>query len=40
MALMVSEKRFYKTFASITGVIAVQNLITFAVNLADNMLDP
>lgn len=38
MALMVKEKRFYKTFASMTGVIAIQNLITFAVNLADNVM--
>lgn len=38
MALMVREKRFYKTFASMTGVIAMQNLITFAVNLADNVM--
>lgn len=38
MALMVREKKFYKTFASMTGVIAMQNLITFAVNLADNVM--
>lgn len=38
MALMVREKKFYKTFASMTGVIAMQNLITFAVNLADNIM--
>ena len=38
MALMVRQKRFYKTFASMTGVIAMQNLITFAVNLADNVM--
>ena len=38
MALMVREKRFYRTFASMTGVIALQNLITFAVNLADNVM--
>ena len=38
MSLMVREKKFYKTFASMTGVIAMQNLITFAVNLADNVM--
>ena len=38
MALMVREKKFYKTFASMTGAIALQNLITFAVNLADNVM--
>lgn len=38
MQLFVKDSRFYKTFFSMTGVIALQNLITFAVNLADNIM--
>ena len=38
MKLFVKDKYFYKTFFSMTGVIALQNLITFAVNLADNVM--
>ena len=38
MNLFVKEKKFYKTFFSMTAVIALQNLIGFAVNLADNIM--
>jgi len=38
MKLFVKDKGFYKAFFSMTGVIALQNLITFAVNLADNIM--
>ena len=38
MKLFVKDSRFYKSFFSMTGVIALQNLITFAVNLADNIM--
>ena len=38
MKLFTKDKSFYKTFLSMTGAIAVQNLITFAVNLADNIM--
>ena len=35
---LVREKGFYKTFYVLTAGIALQSLITFAVNLADNMM--
>ena len=38
MKLFVKDRAFYKSFISMTGVIALQNLITFAVNLADNVM--
>ena len=38
MSFLVKDKRFYGTFFSMTGIIALQNLITFAVNLADNVM--
>ncbi len=38
MGLFVKDRSFYKAFCSMTGVIALQNLITFAVNLADNVM--
>ena len=38
MSLLVKDRKFYKTFFSMTGVIALQNLITFTVNLADNVM--
>ena len=38
MKLFVKDRNFYKTFFSMTGIIAMQNLITFAVNLADNVM--
>lgn len=38
MKLFVKDSKFYKSFLSMTGVIAMQNLITFAVNLADNIM--
>ena len=38
MNLLVKDRKFYKAFFSMTGTIALQNLITFAVNLADNIM--
>ena len=38
MKLLVKDRKFYKAFFSMTGIIALQNLITFAVNLADNIM--
>ena len=38
MRLFVKDRNFYKSFFSLTGVIALQNLISFAVNLADNIM--
>ena len=38
MKLFTKDKYFYKTFFSLTAAIALQNLITFAVNLADNIM--
>ena len=34
----MNEKTFYKTFASMTAVIALQNIIVFGVNLADSVM--
>ena len=38
MNLFVKDKSFYRAFFSMAGVIAMQNLITYAVNLADNVM--
>ena len=38
MKLFVKDKDFYKSFFSLTGMIALQNVITFSVNLADNLM--
>lgn len=38
MKSLVREKSFYKTFFSMTGIIALQNLVVFSVNLADNVM--
>lgn len=38
MNLFVKDKAFYKSFFSMAAVIAMQNLITYAVNLADNVM--
>ena len=38
MRLFVKDKSFYRSFFSMAGVIAMQNLITYAVNLADNVM--
>ena len=38
MNLLVKDRKFYKAFFSMTGIIALQNLITFSVNLADNIM--
>ena len=38
MHLFVKDKGFYRTFFSLAGVMALQNLITFTVNLADNVM--
>ncbi|MCL1828282.1 MAG: MATE family efflux transporter [Oscillospiraceae bacterium] len=36
--MFVKDKQFYKTFAALTAMIAVQNLLAFGVNMADNMM--
>ena len=36
--LIVRDRRFYTGFISLTAMIAVQNLLAFGVNLADNMM--
>ena len=38
MGLFVKDKAFYRSFFSMAAVIAMQNLITYAVNLADNVM--
>lgn len=38
MSLFVKDRRFYTNFFSMSLVIALQNLITFAVNLADSIM--
>lgn len=38
MAVITKDKYFYKSFFSMTCVMALQNLITFAVNLVDNIM--
>lgn len=38
MSILVKDKAFYKSFVSMSVVIALQNLIIFAVNLADNVM--
>ena len=36
--MLVKDKQFYKTFITLTVMIAMQNLLAFGVNLADNMM--
>ena len=36
--MLVKDKHFYKTFVAMTAMIAIQNLLAFGVNLADNMM--
>ncbi len=36
--MLVKDKQFYKTFVMLTLMIAMQNLLAFGVNLADNMM--
>lgn len=38
MSVFVRDKKFYAALASLSAVIALQNLITFGVNLADNVM--
>jgi len=38
MSFIVKEKYFYKTFFNLTLAIALQNVIVFGVNLADNIM--
>ena len=38
MRLFVKDSRFYRSFFSLTGMIALQNILTFSVNLADNLM--
>ena len=35
---MIREKRFYKTFTTLTLSLALQNLLTYSVNLMDNVM--
>ena len=36
--MLVKDKSFYKTFVTLTAMIAMQNLLAFGVNLADNIM--
>ncbi len=36
--MKIKDKYFYKTFFSLFGVVALQNIIVFSVNLADSMM--
>jgi putative MATE family efflux protein len=36
--MFVKDIKFYKTFVTLTAMIAMQNLLAFGVNLADNMM--
>ena len=36
--LIVKDKNFYKSFFSLTSVLALQNLIVFSVNMADSIM--
>ncbi|MGI5970643.1 MAG: MATE family efflux transporter [Oscillospiraceae bacterium] len=36
--MLVKDKQFYKSFITLTAMIAMQNLLAFGVNLADNMM--
>lgn len=36
--LMIKDKSFYKTFGILTFSLALQNLLTYSVNLADNLM--
>ncbi len=38
MSLLVKEKNFYRTFFALTFAIALQNVIVYTVNLADNVM--
>jgi len=38
MALMVRDRKFYRSFASLTAMIALKNVIVYSVNLADNVM--
>ncbi|MEI6579072.1 MAG: MATE family efflux transporter [Eubacteriales bacterium] len=38
MSLFVKERSFYKTFFTLTFIIALQNLIAFSVNLTDSLM--
>ena len=38
MAVLTRERRFYKSFFALTLTIALQNLVAFSVNLADNIM--
>lgn len=38
MGILTKEKQFYRNFFSLTAIIALQNIITCGVNLADNIM--
>ena len=35
---MLRDKRFYQMFLALTASLALQNLLTYSVNLADNIM--
>lgn len=38
MAILTRDRGFYRSFFSLTGMIAFQNILAFSVNLADNLM--
>ena len=38
MRQLIHDRGFYKTFAALTLSLALQNLLTYSVNLADNLM--
>ena len=38
MSRMLHDKTFYRTFAILTLSLALQNLLTYSVNLTDNIM--
>ncbi len=38
MTTLTRDKTFYKSFLSLIWVLILQNLVTFGVNLADNIM--
>ena len=38
MAILARDRGFYRSFFSLTGMIAFQNILAFSVNLADNLM--
>jgi putative MATE family efflux protein len=38
MGILVKDRRFYRSLFSLAGVIALQNLVSYGVNMADNIM--